>query len=44
MQSFKNYILNDLVYSQNKCVFYKKCVIPELYESNWCVISDTPSV
>ena len=29
---------------QNECVFYTKCVIPELYKSNWCVIGNTPSV
>ena len=29
--------------SQIGCVVFDiKCVMPELYESNWCVIGDTP--
>ena len=36
--------VNIHYYSQNGCVvFYIKCVIPKLYESNWCAIGETPN-
>ena len=45
---FTNDVPSDSIYfffflhSPNGCVgFDSKCVMPELYESNWCVIDDT---
>ena len=33
-----------ILFNAVKIVFYEKCVIPELYESNWCVFGDTPAL
>ena len=36
--------VHTAVHFQNgRVVFYTKCVMSELYESNWCVIDDTLS-